>query len=466
VPAGLRAGQTMTKASFKWRLMTLGVSVGLMGALIVVVTLDSQRQGEEVHARLEQVDLESFQIADHFKDALRDANERIRHYGSTGDPDAWHDFLGASRALKFWIAQQGPKASTKEEREILAQMYPAYAAYMEKAQELQHRIEASAGSTASLAEYSEFAEQARHFRDLGDRLSRAHFDSRNQVLAGARRTLARLRLSVLGLVGLLFASALVLGVVIYRDLIAPLRVKLVESQALAQRNEKLASLGVLAAGVAHEIRNPLTAVKTALFNQQKKLAPGTALHNDGQVIEREISRLERIVNGFLQFARPNEPELARILAAQPLREVRILLAPQLAEAGIQVDSEIRDDLASCQVKVDPAQLQQVLINLVQNAADSIGREGRVTLRLRGERRAGRNGEREVVILEVADTGAGISREVEKRLFDPFFTTKASGTGLGLSIAARLVEMNGGIIEYQTHLKHGSVFGVVLPRVDL
>jgi signal transduction histidine kinase len=100
---------------------------------------------------------------------------------------------------------------------------------------------------------------------------------------------------------------------------------------------------------------------------------------------------------------------------------------------------------------------------VQNAADSIERGGTITLRARADRRHLVNGETDVVILEVADTGKGIPAEIEKRLFDPFFTTKAQGTGLGLSIAARIMEMHGGALQYQTKVNQGSIFEIVLPR---
>jgi len=262
-------------------------------------------------------------------------------------------------------------------------------------------------------------------------------------------------------VGLLFGLGLALAWGVYQDLIAPLQTKLVETQALAQRNEKLAALGLLAAGVAHEIRNPLTAIKTGLYLQQKKFPVGSEGHQDGQAIEREISRLERIVTEFLQFARPARPEPVVLTAAQPLQEVKQLMSGQLAAANISL---VLEEPAHLRVRGDPGQLKQVLLNLVQNAADSIGRDGTITLRAREDRKRLGNGETAVVVLEVSDTGKGIAPEVEKRLFDPFFTTKDQGTGLGLSIASRIAEMNGGALQYQTQVKRGSTFGLVLPRV--
>ena len=115
------------------------------------------------------------------------------------------------------------------------------------------------------------------------------------------------------------------------------------------------------------------------------------------------------------------------------------------------------------VRADPHQLKQVIINLVQNAADAIGQNGCVTLRARLDRSRLSDHEADVVVVEVGDTGKGIPPEVEKRLFDPFFSTKESGTGLGLSIAARIVQKHGGVLQYRTHVNHGTTFGIVLPR---
>ena len=255
--------------------------------------------------------------------------------------------------------------------------------------------------------------------------------------------LQQLRWSVLGSLALLFVFGLGMAGVVYRDMIAPLRVKLVESQSLVERHEKLASLGLLAAGVAHEIRNPLTAIKAALFIQQKKFQPGSQEYADASLVEREILRLERIVNDFLQFARPSDPELTVIPADLILMETQYFLEAQLARNNIRI---VLEPSAPARIRVDPAQIKQVLVNLVQNAADSIGHDGTVKLRARQTRKRITNVEINVVILEVADSGKGITAETEKRLFDPFFTTKENGTGLGLSIASAIVEKHGGALQ--------------------
>src|ERR1035438_1477540 len=263
----------LVNTRIKLRLAALGLALGLLGALIVGVTLTSQQRGEETRARLGQVDMESMRISDRFKDKQRYAGDQMRRYSSSRDPAYWQEFLKASDDLKGWIESQPSKMAPGLEQEVIKQMAAAYAVYMRKAQDLHDRMETTHEASASMAEYNGFFEQSRRLYDLGLDLARIHYEQRNEVLAQANRTVTQLRLSVLGLVGLLFLFGVALATRVYRDIIAPLRVKLVESQALAERNEKLASLGLLSAGVAHEIRTPLTAIKAALFIQQKRIRP-------------------------------------------------------------------------------------------------------------------------------------------------------------------------------------------------
>ena len=451
------------KTGIRFRLTVLALGLGLMGALIVAVTLTSQYEAGETKARLGHVDLESFRIADLFKEKLRYANDKMRRYASFRDAGVWEEFLNAADGLKTWIAREKPLLATRREQQVLKQMELTWDGYVQKAREVDALMKKAGESGASLAEYSEFLGEARHFMDLGQELARAHYESRSQILAQANRTLTQLRLSVLGLVAMLFLFGAALAFVVSRSLITPLRTQLFETEAHALRNEKLASLGLLAAGVAHEIRTPLTAIKASLFLQKKGLQTGTPERKEAEVIEREIVRLERVVTDFLQFGRPMEPQLSTVLADLPLERVRELLSTQLASAGIELIHERSGSGPPIRIRIDSGQVQQVLINLVQNAADNVGRNGAITLRARGERGRLQNGETDLVILEVADNGKGMPPEVERRLFDPFFTTKPNGTGLGLSIAARIVEKHGGRLQYQTQPNHGTTFGVVLPE---
>lgn len=441
------------------RLLALGLAAGLLGAAIAGIVLNFQRQTRELQARLNNVDTESGEIAAQFKDALREVNNTQFHYAISRDPAVWEQFLQASRALNLWLDEQALKLTTQNEKDLLRQVKAAYGDYLRAIGEIP-REPAAAQPVDALTAFTRVRAESQHLFDLGQDLANAHYRSRNELLAEAGQRLQDLRLSVLGLLGLLFLLGAALAALAYRDMIAPLRVKLIESQSLVERHEKLASLGMLAAGVAHEIRNPLTAIKAALFIQQKRFAPSSPERADHELVQREILRLERIVNDFLRFARPGDPELATIPADQLLQEVQRFFAPELEKAGIRL---VLGAPAQWRIHVDAAQIKQVLINLVQNAVDSIGRDGTITLRARPDRKPLSGSERDVVILEVADTGKGIPPEVGKRLFDPFFTTKAHGTGLGLSIAARIVEKHRGALQYQTQVNRGTTFGIVLPQ---
>jgi signal transduction histidine kinase len=444
----------------KMRLIAFIFAIAAMVVLIGWTGHSSWRRTGELSVRLTSVQLESFRIADHLQQSVLELNNLVLRYGIYHDTNDWASFGIASTNLDRWIDSQRPMLTTEKEKEKLDLINTNYDFYMTAARELDARTRTNTQSAMPLLEFANFEKQSRTLLNLGFELATAHRESMDSFLASSKKSLGYLRLLLLVSLALLLLSAGGLAAVVYRDLIAPLRIKLVESQALVERHEKLASLGMLAAGVAHEIRNPITAIKAWLFIQQKHLRPGSPEHEDAQVISDEINRLERIVKDVLLFARPSEPRVATVSATQLLAEVQTLLQPELEKSNIQLAHE---NSISARISVDSEQIKQVLINLVQNAAESIGRDGTVTLRARFD--TSRLGERtrDVVILDVSDTGRGISPEVEKRLFDPFFTTKEAGTGLGLSIAARIVEKHGGALQYQTQVNHGTTFGIVLPR---
>ena len=444
----------------KFRLVAFVLAIGLMVILIAGTAHRAWQRIAELQRKLTSVQLKSFQIANHFQQTILELNNRVLRYGVSQDPAEWGRFDAESQALDHWIDEQGPLLPTEQEKQVLDQINAAYDDYLAAARQIRARGGSVFQSGNRLSEFADFEKQSQRVLKLGFALAVAHGESMDEFLTRSNTSLSFLRVLLLGFLFLLLLAGGGLAVVVYREMIAPLQVKLVESQQLAERQEKLASLGMLAAGVAHEIRNPLTALKAWLFIQLKHLQPGTPEHEDAGIIGNEISRLERIVRDFLLFARPSEPQWEVVPADQPLREVQTLLGPQLDKSNIRLSLE---GSTPARVRIDSQQIKQVLINLVQNAAESIGRDGSITLGVRLDTKRLAERTTEVVILEVADTGKGISPDVEKRLFDPFFSTKESGTGLGLPIAARIVEKHGGALQYQTQVNRGATFGIVLPR---
>ena len=434
------------------RLAGLVVTALLVSILVVWVSRTNWNRMERLQQEFAGLNPDSFYLGVHMKGDIQRLNDTLLRYRLHGESADYDLFLGNVQDLTQWFEANRTNAVTPMERQFFGQLGGAYYDYLNVSTNLLEagtgRLQTKAGAFPT--SYEKVQQQSQHLLDLCDAFIYGQKLAFNDFLDESNNTLTTFQLLVKITVVLLLALIAALAVLVYRGMIAPLRFKLTESQAIIARQEKLASLGVLAAGVAHEIRNPLTAIKFRLYSLNKSL-PGGA-NEDASVIASEISRLERIVKDFLQFARPSEPELIAVPPQRILREVHSLLKPQLEKAAIELKLEPSE---TAWVRADTQQIKEVLINLIQNAADSIGRKGTITLRARD------NGD--TAVLEVADTGKGIPDDVQDRLFDPFFTTKEGGTGLGLPIAARIVEKHGGELRYQTQINRGTTFAVVLPH---
>jgi signal transduction histidine kinase len=441
----------------KLRLAAFITTIALLVSVIVWAAFTSARLVESSRDQMALADSESFRVAREFQQGVLGLNEQLLKFGLSHNGNDWVEFRKQWASLNTWLDQQ--QLSAPEEKQVLDQIDAAYDDYYNAARQIETKVAASKERTMPAPEFAALQQRANRLLNLAFEMKEAHRKTLVASLAGTTRTLEHFQVLLLSALFLIVVFGTWLAYFVYKQLIAPLELKLVESQALLERQEKLASLGTLAAGVAHEIRNPLTAIKAWLYMHQRNLRPGTQEEADAKVISQEIDRLERIVKDFLLFARPSEPQLRPLSAEEPLREVHQFLAPQLQKANIHFTLEAAPPV---RVNADPQQLKQVLINLVQNASEATGPNGTVALRARSDRMWLRDKDTDVVVFEIADTGKGIPPEVEKRLFDPFFSTKESGTGLGLSIAARIVEKHGGLLQYKTRVNHGTTFMIVLP----
>lgn len=229
--------------------------------------------------------------------------------------------------------------------------------------------------------------------------------------------------------------------------------RLQDAQREVLRREQLAAVGQLAAGVAHELRNPLTAMK--LMAQAAARRPGAAdlRGRNLAVLVEEIDRLERTIQAFLDFARPPRTEARPFPADAVVRETLELTA---ARAEQQKTRAVADfPTGPVEADADPVLFRQLVLNLVLNALDAVGRGGQVRVRLSRDPGGW-------VVLEVADTGPGLPAALGDRIFDPFVSTKETGTGLGLSICKRAAEAHGGTIGAANRAGGGAVFSVRLP----
>jgi signal transduction histidine kinase len=444
------------------RILAFVVVVIVVSALVGTGAIKAWRRIGVARSQLAEVQSESLRIAEEFQRSFRQINDTLARYGVSHKTEDWDAYLKASDALNVWIDVQKPRLSTRQEKQALEQIDTAYDDYRSAALSIHAAVLSDPDRITTLADWIQFQSERGRLAGLGRNLADAHRDAMEMLLAEVRQSVGQLGLLLLATLGVVLLLGGGFAWLVYRDTIAPLRVKLVESLALVERQEKLASLGVLAAGVAHEIRNPLTAVKASIYLQLKRADPESRDRAELEMINREILRMERILRDFLHFARPAEPRMADMSVSETLKRVYDLMYPGVTSRGLRLVMEPVS--VDGRVRIDPEQIQQVLVNLVQNAADASKEQGVVTLRARTDSRPLGGRVEPVVVLEVIDTGHGIPTDVERRLFDPFFSTKSDGTGLGLSIAARIVQKHGGALQYQTQPGHGTTFGVVLPRL--
>jgi len=408
------------------------------------------------------VESDAFHLSEYIEASIRDLHETVLRFDSRKDPSDRARFLSKGQELKHWIGTHKAPLTTPSEGELMRQIEAVFETYLSRSSTLMDE-RAKAGAALPANTVLETAESnAAPILGLCQKLSEAERVALTQFLEDSHQSLGWLQRLLLALFVLLLGLTGVVGLSVYRELLAPLRSQLRQSRAVIERHEKLASLGTLAAGLAHEIRNPLTAINVRIHSLKRSLVQGSSEHEDATVIDSEIRRLEGMVREFLQFARPAEPKFVTVSADSLLAKVQRLLAGQLVKKSIQLTLESPPDLW---IRVDPHQVEQALINLVQNAAESIERDGQIRLCARADTARRARHPRRSVVLEVSDTGKGIPPEVQKRLFDPFFTTKEEGTGLGLSIAARIVEQQGGVLKYKTEMNRGTTFDIMLPQAQ-
>jgi len=249
---------------------------------------------------------------------------------------------------------------------------------------------------------------------------------------------------------------------VFRD-ITPFK----ELQTRLAQSEKFTLMGELAAGIAHEINNPINGVLTYIKLLLKKLSksevPETLTREMKRYLitmERETTRVGKLVKNLLDFSRQTEPEVKPIDMSKVLNQSLLLLQDQLRVGGIEVYKEIASPLP--RVMADFGQLQQVFMNIIVNAAQAMPKGGELRIRIFKDE--------EWVRAELEDTGCGIPQKNIPKLFDPFFTTKCGnnkclGLGLGLSIVKRIIDAHHGLIEVKSKVGKGSTFIIKLPIAD-
>jgi signal transduction histidine kinase len=455
------------------RLFGFTVVVICGGLLLGWITHTTWSQLDHLQKEHAAVKSESFYLGVNLRGGIRGLNERLvqfnpRRSDAGGSPQFFREADDLNRLIATNRVQLVELAKLPllkqvliDDFDILAKIQTNFSDYLKQAAMLQDPTNELSTRLSFEQRYNRVRAASEPVLQLCSDLVRAQRDDFTSFLGETQSTLVNHERMLQGTLAMIVGLAGALAILLYRGMIAPLRLGLTQSKTIIARQEKLASLGVLASGVAHEIRNPLTAIKFRLFSL-KKAVPVLNGSEDARLIGDEINRLESIVRNFLRFARPSEPDLSATRADRIVKDVHDLMNGQLERAGIDLKFQVESRLW---VHADGQQMKQVLINLIQNAAEAIGRNGSILVEVRTGTAELEGREKTAVLISVADTGRGIAPGVESRLFDPFFTTKEGGTGLGLAIAARIVEKHGGALRYETELNRGTTFEIVLPLVE-
>lgn len=219
-----------------------------------------------------------------------------------------------------------------------------------------------------------------------------------------------------------------------------------------RRADRLTALGELSAGMAHEIRNPLGSIKGAVEILKDDYSADEPKYEFIQILLKETDRLNHILQEFLGFARPKNPEFQYADVNEVIREVLTLISQQARKSGITIDQHL--DVSIGRRSIDPDLLKQAIVNITLNAIQAMQAGGALTVRSELKRGS--------LVLTFSDTGTGITDEVMKKLFSPFFTTKKNGTGLGLAITYRIIENHRGTISVASEVGKGTTFTVTIP----
>jgi signal transduction histidine kinase len=236
----------------------------------------------------------------------------------------------------------------------------------------------------------------------------------------------------------------------------------IEAQQVAEnrliRSARLAAVGEMAAGVAHELNNPLTTVAGFVELVLEELPQDSPHRPDLELVLREAQRARGVVRRLLDFSRPAENQRVRTDLNELVGDILTLVHHLVRTGGVEMHIELWEDLPW--IAVDPAQIKQVLLNLVHNAIQAMPRGGTLAVKTAPVRRQ----DRDWLCISVADTGVGITAENLERIFEPFFTTRPAGqgTGLGLSVSYGIITEHGGYIEVESHPDQGSCFYIFLP----
>jgi signal transduction histidine kinase len=485
------------------------ISISLVGVIVLAVfssaaaLLSSWQMGALIEQALNE-NLSAVRAAEELEIAVLEQRGFVASYILDGGNREWLlELSQRERNFHDWLGRARETAHTAEEREILRKLEQVYRQYDAKRDEVVALFDRGEVTEAEKLLVNDVGDLYREAYVLCESFIEANQRNVDDSVADARRQIRRVSWAVGGCVLLTVGLGIALLWLFFYGVVFPVRAMVAdargfvgetppESQPLPtdelravgvylrnlmtdvadtrttlerSRNqlkdaEKLASVGKLAASVAHEIRNPLTAIKMWLFSIQKQVGADGELARKFEIVSEEIGRLENIVRNFLEFSRPVELKLSVESISSMLDKAVELIEPRIGDRNITLSRKDAQNLPP--VSADRDQLKQVFLNLINNAVEAIGEEGQIRVITTAESDA--EG-RPMVIVRVSDNGPGIPEEVFERIFEPFFTTKDEGTGLGLCVAAQIMARHEGRLVLESSSRDGTTFAVYIPATS-
>ncbi len=231
-----------------------------------------------------------------------------------------------------------------------------------------------------------------------------------------------------------------------------------ELEQLLRIEDKMGSLGRVAAGIAHEIRNPLTGINSYLYtlkNLSEEYKDDGISKDIIQEIQSASNKIESVIKRVMDFSKPGHPKLSLVIINEPIQEALNLSMATLSKSDITVSLNLADDLPSC--TADPHMVEQVILNLINNAVQAMS-----SANSKKELAINSSSDDKFIIITIADSGPGIPEEIRDKIFDPFYTTKTDGSGIGLSLCQRIITDHSGLIRIETNRWGGANFIIELP----
>jgi signal transduction histidine kinase len=447
---------------------------------------------DEAVSTIVEQEVKAYRAAKEMQVALSNQKGFLTYYFLDSDPK-WLQELGTYRQMFWGSFQQALElAQTKEQKELLQQIESTYVQYIGFKDRTIHSYQEKTEDQHISSLHKEQRSMFFNILELCETYKQIQWSRIQEAEDESQARAESLRIIVVFAVSCFVLISGFLALILYRQILDPIRQlaqeaggsspedqrneveflstslhrfledfdfahnELTRSREHLEQAEKMALVGKLAAGVAHTIRNPFTSIKMRLFSLGRSLQLSENDKEDFDVISEEITRIDNIVQNFLEFARPPKLKMQACRIQDVVDSALQLLKYRLQSHNVQVHIQTAKGLPL--VWADPEQLKEALINLIINAYESMSNGGWIEISLKTRDTASES----QVIIWVQDNGEGIASTIQSRVMQPFFTTKEEGTGLGLSIVSRIVEEHGGAMQFVSRPGQGTTFEIALP----